>query len=93
VLAGRGAGRNGGAAERSIFEAHIGFDRGITAGIENLAAVNGNDFRRHGVVSLILSREQQPRSEVYGKLFLRPRALVADSRSSQEAAGPVKFDM
>ena len=40
VLAGGGAGGNGGAAHGAAFEADVGFDRGIAAGIENFAAVN-----------------------------------------------------
>ena len=47
VLAGGGAGGNGGAAERSAFEANVRLDCGIAAGIENLAAMNGDNFRGH----------------------------------------------
>ena len=47
VFAGGSAGRDRGAAERSVLEADVRFDCGIAAGIENFPAVNGDDLRGH----------------------------------------------
>ncbi len=44
VLASGSAGRNGGAAERTIGQMHIGFHGGIATRVENLAAHNLDDF-------------------------------------------------
>ena len=47
VLSGGSARRDGGAPDDAAFEADVSFDRGIAARIENLAAVNRDDFRGH----------------------------------------------
>ena len=44
VLAGGRAGWYGGAADCAISKMHVGFDSGIAAGVEDLAAHNFDDF-------------------------------------------------
>ena len=44
VLAGGGAGGDGGAAYGSAVEDDVGFDGGIAAGVENFACVNRDDL-------------------------------------------------
>ena len=47
VFAGGGAGRDRGAADDAAFEANVRLDGGIAARIENLAAMNGDNFGGH----------------------------------------------
>ncbi len=48
VFAGGSAGRNGGAAQCSASEQHVGFDGGITARIDDLASMYPGDLSGHG---------------------------------------------
>ena len=41
--AGRGTGRNGGAAESAVLEPHVDFDRGVAAAVQNFAGGNVDD--------------------------------------------------
>ena len=61
--AGAGAAGDGGAAERAVGQRDVDFDGGIAAAIENLPAVDVNDFA-HGV-NLMRVRVQ---NEIYHQM-------------------------
>ena len=58
VLAGRGAGRNGRAAERAAVEADLGLDGGVATRIQNLARVEPDDLG-HGADTTPSMRDRQ----------------------------------
>ena len=51
VRAGRGAGRHGGDAERAVLQPYLRFQRGVAAGIQDLASVNVYDGAVHRMTS------------------------------------------
>ena len=51
VRAGRGAGRHGGDAERAVLQPYLRFQRGVAAGIQDLAGVNVYDGAVHRMTS------------------------------------------
>ena len=51
VRAGRGAGRHGGDAERAVLQPYLRFQRGVAAGIQDLASVNVYDGTVHRMTS------------------------------------------
>ncbi len=56
VLAGGGAGGDGGAADGSAVEDDVGFDGGVAAGVEDFACVDRDDLGHVAPVVLVLER-------------------------------------
>ena len=67
MLAGRGARRHDGAAQRAALQNHVRFDGRIAARIQNLARTNGNNFSHISPRNAVLQPVIQFGTAIHGK--------------------------